>query len=159
MRADAAGGLVEDDEKAIGELQRRAIQLNSGCGGLAARILLHHTGDGYPSVGDELPDIAARAVAEAGKNLVKPYGVRELGGKRFVVFQVWDFEGEYYDFTLYIVEEDLSSKEVRTEAMRSRYYAIGITKLLLMMKEAGFQDVARIDQGLYQPVLVGTKAL
>jgi hypothetical protein len=96
---------------------------------------------------------------ERGKNLVKPYGVRELGGKRFVVFQVWDFEGEYYDFTLYIVEEDLSSKEVRTEAMRSRYYAIGITKLLLMMKEAGFQDVARIDQGLYQPVLVGTKAL
>jgi len=96
---------------------------------------------------------------ERGKNLVKPFGVRQLGGKRFVVFQVWDFDGEYYDFTLYIVEDDLSSKEVRTEAMRSRYYAIGITKLLAMMEEAGFQDVARIDQGLYQHVLAGTTPL
>jgi SAM-dependent methyltransferase len=96
---------------------------------------------------------------ERGKNLVKPYGVRQEGDKRTIVFQVWDFEGEYYDFTLYIVEEDLSSKEVRTKAMRSRYYAIGITKLLAMMEEAGFQDVARIDQGLYQPFLVGTRPL
>jgi SAM-dependent methyltransferase len=96
---------------------------------------------------------------ERGKNLVKPYGVREQGGKRYVVFQVWDFEGDCYDFTLYLVEEDLSSGEVRTEAMRSRYYAIGITKLLAMMKEAGFQDVARLDQGIYLTILVGTKAL
>jgi SAM-dependent methyltransferase len=96
---------------------------------------------------------------ERGKNLVKPYGVREQGGKRTLVFQVWDFAGEYYDVTLYFVEEDMSSKEVRTEAMRSRYYAIGITKLLVMMETAGFQNVARLDQGLYQPVLVGTKPL
>jgi len=94
---------------------------------------------------------------ERGKNLVKPYGIREQGGKRYFVFQVWDFEGEYYDVTLYFVEEDLCSKEVRTEAMRSRYYAIGITKLLAMMEEAGFQNVGRLDQSLYQPVLVGTK--
>lgn len=94
---------------------------------------------------------------ERGKNIVKPYGVREQGDKRYFVFQVWDFEGEYYDVTLYFVEEDLSSKEVKTYAMRSRYYAIGITKLLAMMEEAGFHNVGRLDQGLYQPVLVGTK--
>ena len=29
---------------------------------------------------------------ERGKNLVKPYGVRVENGKRYLLFQVWDFE-------------------------------------------------------------------
>jgi len=94
---------------------------------------------------------------ERGKKLVKPYGVREQGDKRYFVFQVWDFEGERCDVTVYFVEEHLASREIRTNAMHSRYYAIGITKLLAMMEEAGFRNVGRFDQGLYQPVLVGTK--
>ncbi|HVS00912.1 MAG TPA: class I SAM-dependent methyltransferase, partial [Thermoanaerobaculia bacterium] len=53
-----------------------------------------------------------------GRSLVKPYGVREENGKRYLPFQVWDFEGEHYDFTLFLVEEDLSSREVTTHVMR-----------------------------------------
>lgn len=39
---------------------------------------------------------------ERGKGLVKPYGVREEGGKRYVLFQVWDFEGEDYGLAMYV---------------------------------------------------------
>jgi SAM-dependent methyltransferase len=94
---------------------------------------------------------------QRGKNLVKLHGVREQCGKRYLVFQIWDFEGEYYDVTIYFIEEDVSSKEVVTHALRSRYYAIGTAKLLGMMQETGFQNVRKLDQGFYQPVLIGSK--
>jgi len=92
-----------------------------------------------------------------GTNIVKPYGAKIENGKRYLGFQVWDFEGDHYDFTLYFVEEDLSSKEVQARAMRSRYYAISTGRLLTLMEKAGFEDVLRIDGIFYQPVLVGTR--
>ena len=93
-----------------------------------------------------------------GKNVVKPYGVRIEDGKRYLLFQVWDFDGEHYDLTFFVVEENLSTREVKTHAMRSRYSAISTSKLCDLMGEAGFQNVKPIDGAFYQPVLVGTKA-
>lgn len=95
---------------------------------------------------------------ERGKGLVKPYGIRNTNGFRYLLFQVWDFEDEYYDLTFYIIEENNSTQEVRTHALRSRYYAISTVKLLGLMSEAGFEEVKRIDGVYFQPILVGTKA-
>jgi hypothetical protein len=38
-----------------------------------------------------------------------------------LLFQVWDFEGEHYDLTFYIVEENDTTQETRTHVLRSRY--------------------------------------
>ena len=95
---------------------------------------------------------------ERGKNLVKPYGVRMEHGKRYLIFQVWDFDGDHYDLGFFFVEEDLAFQQVKTHVMRSRYYAISTEKLCELMRQAGFQNVRRIDGALYQPVLIGTKA-
>ena len=95
---------------------------------------------------------------DRGKNIVKPYGVRIEDGKRYLMFQVWDFDGEHYDLTFFLVEENLSTQEVKTHAMRSRYYAISTSKLRNLMCEAGFHNVKRVDGAFYQPVLVGTRA-
>ena len=92
-----------------------------------------------------------------GINVVKPIQALTRAGKRFIVFQVWDFEVEQYDLTMFVVEEDLSTGEVATQAMRSRCYAIGVNKLLTLMADAGFQDLRRLDDVFYQPVLVGTR--
>lgn len=94
---------------------------------------------------------------ERGANIVKPYGVRTETGKRYLIFQVLDFDGEQYDLTFFFVEEDVSNSEVKTHAMRSRYYAISITRLLELMRQAGFENVRRLDHVFYQPVLVGTR--
>jgi SAM-dependent methyltransferase len=94
---------------------------------------------------------------ERGKNIIKPYGVRVENDKRYLLFQVWDFEGEHYDLTFFFVEEDQSASRVRTHVMRSRYYAVSTAKLLALMRRAGFSNVRRIDDAFYQPVLVGTK--
>lgn len=95
-----------------------------------------------------------------GRHLVKPYGVRLEGDKRFVLFQVWDFDadGERYDVSFFFVEEDLHTRQVRTHVMRSRYHAISTDRLCELMRAAGFQQVRRIDDAFYQPVLVGTQA-
>jgi SAM-dependent methyltransferase len=95
---------------------------------------------------------------ERGRNLIKPYGVRTENGKRYLLFQVWDFEGEHYDLTFFIVEENLLTQDVKTHAIRSRYYAISTTRLCELMRKAGFHNVRRIDGAFYQPVLVGTRA-
>jgi SAM-dependent methyltransferase len=95
---------------------------------------------------------------ERGKNLFKPYGVRVENGYRYLLFQVWDFEGEHYDLTFFFVEEDLATQEVKTHAMRSRYYAVSTHRLSELMQEAGLQNVRRLDGIFFQPVLVGTKA-
>lgn len=94
-----------------------------------------------------------------GQHILKPYGTRIEDGKRYVVFQVWDFIGELYDVTLFLIEEDLSSREVVTNTMRTQYYAVSTDTLIELMIVAGFEDVRRIDDAFYQPVLTGTRPL
>jgi SAM-dependent methyltransferase len=56
---------------------------------------------------------------ERGTGLVKPYGVRDRDGKRYVIFQVWDFAGEIYDLAMYFVVDD-GGWEPETHVMRSK---------------------------------------
>jgi hypothetical protein len=43
---------------------------------------------------------------ERGTGLVKPHGVRVRDGKRYVIFQVWDFAGDIYNLAMYFGAED-----------------------------------------------------
>ena len=88
---------------------------------------------------------------------MKPYGIREENGKRYLIWQIWDFEGEYYALSMYFIEDDKESRIAKTHVMRSRYYAMSPGHLLALMKQAGFDDVKRLDGVFFQPVLVGTK--
>ncbi|WP_454903399.1 class I SAM-dependent methyltransferase [Variovorax gossypii] len=98
---------------------------------------------------------------ERGSNLVKHYGARVENGLRHVLFQVWDFtdagKGEHYDLGFFFVTENLATHEVSTRVMRSRYYAVSTTRLCELMREAGLENVRRIDGAFFQPVLVGTR--
>jgi SAM-dependent methyltransferase len=92
-----------------------------------------------------------------GTGVVKPYGIREHSGKRYLVFQVWDFVGEVYDLSMYFVEDDQQYDQAATTVIRSRYYAIAPNHLMTLMKQAGYHSVTRFDDQFFQPVLVGTK--
>jgi hypothetical protein len=96
---------------------------------------------------------------ERGRGIVKPYGIREENNKHYVIFQVWDFEGEQYALSMYFIEDDPQSGVTKTQVMRSRYYAISPNHLLELMEQAGFVKVQRLDEAFYQPVLVGTKKM
>jgi hypothetical protein len=94
---------------------------------------------------------------ERGTGLVKPYGVREEDGIRYVVFQVWDFVGDLYDLAMYFVADDRTSGQLATHVMRTRYNAVGTNQLLALMRRAGFSSTERLDGRFYQPVLVGNR--
>jgi len=89
---------------------------------------------------------------------IKPYGVREENGVRWLLWQVWDPcpDLSTHDITLYVVE-DRGGSQCTTHVMRSTYCAIGIPRLIALMAEAGFSDVRRLDDRFFQPLIVGRK--
>ncbi|MBE7381169.1 MAG: class I SAM-dependent methyltransferase [Leptolyngbya sp. SIO1E4] len=92
-----------------------------------------------------------------GRGIVKPYGIRDAADKRYLVFQVWDFDGPHYDLAFYFVEDDLHSNQAATQVMRSRYYALSPNHLMQLMETAGFKGIQRLDEAFFQPVLIGLK--
>jgi SAM-dependent methyltransferase len=93
---------------------------------------------------------------DLSKQQIKPYGIREQDGTRWLLWQVWDPHGSTYDVTLYFVE-DRGGSECRTHVFRTTYYAVGIPKLMDLMRQAGYGNVRRLDDRFFQPVITGTK--
>jgi SAM-dependent methyltransferase len=87
---------------------------------------------------------------------LKPEGVRVQDGTRYILLQVWEFEGEIYEMSMYVIEDD-GSGDCKTQVMRAKYYAVGTTRLLALLAAAGFEDVKRVDGVHTQPVLLGTR--
>lgn len=87
---------------------------------------------------------------------VRPYGLRYVPGGRFFAVQVWEWEGDQYDLSIYLTTH-LANGQVTTEVHRSRYYAISIDRLKSILAEAGFVDTKRIDGVLFQPVIVARR--
>jgi SAM-dependent methyltransferase len=93
---------------------------------------------------------------ERGGVQVKPYGLRVEGQTRYLLFQVWEFQGSIYDLAIYFVE-DRGGSDCVTHVMRTKYYAVGPDKLIQLMTRAGFRQVQRLDDRFFQPVIVGKK--
>jgi hypothetical protein len=88
---------------------------------------------------------------------VRPYGVHNTAEGRFLAVQVWDWDEDQYDLRIYLTLERLDGI-CTTEVLRSRYYAVTIDRLLTLMHEAGFVATQRMDDVLFQPVLIGKRA-
>jgi SAM-dependent methyltransferase len=87
---------------------------------------------------------------------IKPYGLRFDGKRKYLVFQMWEFQGLLYELSMYFVE-DGGTADCVTHVMRTRYYAIGTGRLVELMSQAGFSDVRRLDEKFFQPVIMGKK--
>jgi SAM-dependent methyltransferase len=85
---------------------------------------------------------------------LKPFGLREEDGRRYLVWQVWDYQDACYDLNMYFLEDD-GGDTCRTHVMRSRYYAVSTDRLISLLETAGFTDVRRLDGVFFQPVLIG----
>jgi SAM-dependent methyltransferase len=88
---------------------------------------------------------------------VRPYGLRYEEDNRLLAVQVWEWDGDHYDLRIYLTTESPEG-QCETRVLRSRYYAVSIARLLALLSEAGFVDVQRRDQLLFQPVLLGRRA-
>ncbi len=84
-----------------------------------------------------------------------PRQVHQVGETRLVLFDVWDFDGDYYDMTTYAIEH--TGDRITTHAMRGRYYCVTIARLVQLMTQAGFVYVVTMRDRFFQPLIVGMK--
>ena len=87
---------------------------------------------------------------------IKPYGIREEKTVRWLIWQVWDPNPPTYDVTMYFVE-DRGGSVCTAYKQKATYYAIGVPRLMELMRQAGFNDVTRLDDRFFQPMIIGTR--
>lgn len=92
----------------------------------------------------------------SGKRLV-PRHTHQTREGHFLVFDLWEFEGEFYNFTTYFVEDD-GEAQANTQVLRGgRYYCVTIARLEELLKQAGFARVTTLWECYYQPLLLARK--
>ncbi|MGQ0648944.1 MAG: methyltransferase domain-containing protein [Gemmatimonadaceae bacterium] len=88
----------------------------------------------------------------------RPYGTRTEGDCHYAAEQVWWWDGDQYDLSLRLTEQCGTEVPVVHE-FRSRYYAVELSALDRLLREAGFDPVVRRDAHFFQPLLVGVNPL
>ena len=87
---------------------------------------------------------------------VRPYGLHRTDEGRFLAVQVWEWDGDQYDLRMYLTSESPTGA-CETRVLTTRYYAVEFVRLAELLAEAGFTDVQRRDDVLFQPVLLGRR--
>jgi len=84
------------------------------------------------------------------------YGERSWNGRRYDVRQVWTWHGARYDLAFEIAPLDGDASE-RATVLTTSYLAIAVAQVVTLMRQAGFDDVERIDGRFFQPIVAGTR--
>lgn len=87
---------------------------------------------------------------------VRPYGERAWAGRRYQLRQVWTWRGPRYDLSFEITP--VGGGEDSATILKGSYLAIPVAQVAELMSAVGFQDVRRVDDRFFQPVLVGTRS-
>ena len=88
---------------------------------------------------------------------IYPRTIHQEPGRRLVLFDVWEFDGSYYDFATYIVEDRGETKAYTHIIRGGRYYCVSIEVLKKLLVQAGFSRVADVREKYHQPILIGLK--
>jgi len=88
--------------------------------------------------------------------VIRPYGIQEREDGRYLMFQVWDVDGDHYTTSMYSLR-DLKDGTCDSQVSRAKYYAVPVSRLASLLKEAGFYEVQRMDGVFFQPVIVAQR--
>jgi len=88
---------------------------------------------------------------------VRPYGERLWAGRRYHLRQVWTWRGPRYDLSFEITPAD--GADAQATILKTSYLAIPVEQVARLMRTVGFENVARVDERFFQPVLVGTRPM
>lgn len=96
---------------------------------------------------------------EHGETKLYPRQVHQTNDGQILLFDYWQFEGDYYDMTTYVIEDKGEPLATTHVIQGGRYYCITTEKLEHLMSKAGFDNVKTIHDRFFQPVIVGIKPL
>jgi SAM-dependent methyltransferase len=88
---------------------------------------------------------------------INPRRVHQDGDRRLIVFDVWAFDGDHYDMTLYVVDDSRAGAPTTRAVRGGRYFCVGLDRLQSLMREAGFGEVVRRDEAYFQPLVIGVR--
>lgn len=86
-----------------------------------------------------------------------PRTVHAIEGGQLVMFDVWDFEGDQYEITTYVIEDKGGSQADAHILHGGRYYCVRLSTLERLMAEAGFRNVQTYMDRFFQPLMVAVK--
>ena len=98
------------------------------------------------------------ASMQRGGTQLYPRLTHEVEAGRLVIFDLWEFEGDYYDLTTYIVEDKGQPTAQASVVRGGRYYCVTIARLEELLKQAGFQRVLTLAERFFQPLIIGLKS-
>lgn len=94
---------------------------------------------------------------ERGEQTLYPRLKHDLEDGRIVIFDLWEFDEDFYDITTYIVE-DKAQPIARTQVVRGgRYYCVSIATLEMLLAQVGFTRVKTLMDRFFQPLILGMK--
>jgi 2-polyprenyl-3-methyl-5-hydroxy-6-metoxy-1,4-benzoquinol methylase len=94
---------------------------------------------------------------ESGKTRMFPRKIHRMAEGRMIMFDVWDFEGDFYEITTFIVEQN-DSGEIKTSVVKGgKYFCIETGELEYLFLQAGFKKVITLQDRFFQPLIVAKK--
>jgi len=88
---------------------------------------------------------------------IYPRTVHETDEGKLLMFDLWEFDGDFYDFATYAVL-DKGDENPKTQVIRGgRYYCVTISTLEKLMEQAGFKKVITLRERFFQPLILGMK--
>ena len=94
---------------------------------------------------------------ERGGRQIHSNLVHDISDGQLFLFDAWDFNGDYYDLTIYTVEDRGQAEAVTHVPRGGRYYCVTIDNLEQLLLEAEFRQALTLRDRFFQPVLVGLK--
>jgi SAM-dependent methyltransferase len=95
---------------------------------------------------------------ERGLAVTHTYGPRQLRGETFLLRQEWLWDGLMHYQATFIIDRETPTGMARELSTITRFYAVSVGRLLELLTEVGFRDCCRIDETIYQPILMGRRA-
>jgi SAM-dependent methyltransferase len=88
---------------------------------------------------------------------IYPRIIHPTDAGQVVLFDVWHFDGNYYEITTYLVD-DVGKPEATTQILRGgKYYCVEISTLVKLFQEARFREVNTLRDRFFQPLIIAKK--
>jgi cyclopropane fatty-acyl-phospholipid synthase-like methyltransferase len=98
----------------------------------------------------------AQMERQDGKKMF-PRTIHPIEGGQLLMFDVWDFSGDQYEITTYIIEDKGGSEAAAHILHGGKYNCVEIPTLEALLHEAGFSEVHTLYDRFFQPLIVAKK--
>jgi SAM-dependent methyltransferase len=97
------------------------------------------------------------ASLELGGVQVHPRQVRQDGSALIYLWDVWEFEGDQYSITIYLIRDEIGKPPIIKAIPGGQYNPVTIEKLKLLFRQAGYSKVDVLKGAYFQPLIVAGK--